>query len=124
MRILWKLSVIVLLGVAIQYTLARAAGEIDEAAFAFRVFVANLQGDRYDSSRLVDEAQRLFQRQCLRAQAAEGNPSHVQDVQLAFALDTEYPRAAGRPSPESISAGAEEAQEFSTLPRDSDASER
>ena len=81
MRALWKLSVIVLLGVAIQCVLVRWAGEIDEAAFVFRVLVARVQGIEADDPRLVEDAERLLHRQCARDAVAIDRRMH--DVALA-----------------------------------------
>lgn len=67
MRMLWKLGVIVLLGVAVQWVLVHAVDDIDEAGFVARIAIAKLCGQPCDSPQLVAEAEKLFQRQCERA---------------------------------------------------------
>ena len=66
MRVLWKFSVIVLLGVLTQVGLVHAANDIDEAVFVARVFFANQRGIRFDDPELLQAADRLFARQCQR----------------------------------------------------------
>jgi hypothetical protein len=66
MRVVWKFSVIVLVGVVIQCGLVRSANDIDEAAFVFRMFCAQRAGVPFDDPQLVEDAQRLLARQCKR----------------------------------------------------------
>jgi len=66
MRVIWKFSVIVLMGVVIQCGIVRSANDIDEAAFVFRMLCATSAGVPHDDPELIDEAQRLFRRQCER----------------------------------------------------------
>lgn len=80
MRIAWKLSIIVLLGILIQCGLIRAANEIDESAFAIRVFWATRAGMALDDPKLLDDAHRLIRRQRIRADATP--PSDVERERL------------------------------------------
>ena len=73
MRVLWKMSVIVLLGVGIQWGIGRWANDIDEAAFAFRVFCAGQAGVPFHDPELVGAAQRLFERRCRRSGFCAGS---------------------------------------------------
>ena len=66
MRILWKLSVMLLISGAVQCGLARSANEIDEAAFVLHLFCATSRGVPLDDPEMQEEATRLLRRQCWR----------------------------------------------------------
>ena len=86
MRAVWKLSVIVLLGVAVQCGVARWANEIDEAAFTLRVFCAGRAGVSFDDHELVTAARELFKRQRQREGYIEPAEARAEEeVVVAFA---------------------------------------
>jgi len=66
MRLVFKLAVVVLLGVLVQCGLVRFVGTLDEGLFVVRVMVAQAQGATLDDEMIMDEAVRLFERQCRR----------------------------------------------------------
>ncbi len=88
MRAVWKLSVIVLLGVAMQWGGVRWANEIDEAAFTLRVFCATSAGLPIDDEELITAAREMFKRQCRRDGFFElVDGCAEEEVALAFACE-------------------------------------
>ncbi|MDQ3440801.1 MAG: hypothetical protein M3478_10680 [Planctomycetota bacterium] len=87
MRLILKLSAILLLGVLAQCAIARCANELDGAAFVARVFVAQVRGAPADDYDLVIEASRLLERQCERRHVVVEKYWHDEDVQLASGDD-------------------------------------
>ena len=88
MRAVWKLSVIVLLGVAVQCGVVRWANEIDEAAFTIRVFCAASAGVPIDDEELITAAREMFRRQCRRDGFFELVDARAEEeVALAFACE-------------------------------------
>ncbi len=83
MRVIWKLAVIVMMAVVLQYGLVRSANDIDDAAFVFRMLCATSAGVPYDDPELIDEAQRLFRRQCDRG--GFKHPSEVERERFLIA---------------------------------------
>ena len=67
MRVLLKLSVIVLLAIGCQLALGVSEDQLDEAAFTARVLVANWRGVAIDSQELIDDAAAMLDRQQQRA---------------------------------------------------------
>jgi hypothetical protein len=67
MRLTWKLALLIAIGVGAQLLINRHANDIDEAAFAFRVFVAHLNGKTAADPDTMDMANALWRRQMLRA---------------------------------------------------------
>ena len=66
MRLVLKLAAVVLLGVLAQCALVRFVGTLDEGLFVVRVMVAQARGAQGDDEMIMDEAVRLFERQCRR----------------------------------------------------------
>ena len=88
MRAVWKLSVIVLLGVGVQCSLVRWADDIDEAAFTLRVFCAARAGVPFDDPELIAAANELFRRQCRRHGAFPVvEPREEEVLVVAFACE-------------------------------------
>jgi hypothetical protein len=72
MRVLLKLSAIILVGVMIQWAIGPGIDQLDQAAFDCRVGLAVLRGVRIDDPILIEEAAALFHRQCARDRARKG----------------------------------------------------
>jgi hypothetical protein len=87
MRIIWKLSAFVLLGVVMQCGIVRYADDVDEAMFIFRVGVACAQGAKIDDRELVIAASRLHRRRCERHNAGLQEYWDHRDTALASAND-------------------------------------
>ena len=87
MRIIWKLSAFVLLGVLLQCGIQRYADDLDEAMFILRVGVAQAQGVEIDDHELVVAAARLHRRRCERHNATVVEYWDHRDTALASAND-------------------------------------
>ena len=87
MRIIWKLSAFVLLGVLLQCGIMRYAEDLDETLFTVGVYAALAQGAEIDDPELVRAAARLHQRRCERRHAAVPEYWHHADTALASAND-------------------------------------
>jgi len=72
MRVLLKLSAIILVGVIIQWAIGPGLGQLDEAAFNCRVGMAVLRGVPIDDPTLIKEATAFMYRQCARDRARMG----------------------------------------------------
>jgi hypothetical protein len=89
MRLVFKLAAVVLLGVLAQWALVRFVGTLDEGFFIVRVMVAHAGGCQLDDEMIVDEALRLFERQCRRdgyippSLMREHPPEHVRVASAA-----------------------------------------
>ena len=90
MRVLWKLSVIVLCGVAVQWALTSAGrDEIDEGAFVLRVMRAQWAGVPVDDPKLLDDARQLLHRRCNRAGEPSSGELARETEMLASAFEVE-----------------------------------
>jgi hypothetical protein len=87
MRIIWKLSAFVLLGVVMQCGIVRYADDVDEAMFILRVGIARAQGAEIDDHELVIAASRLHRRRCERHNAGFLEYWDHRDAALASAND-------------------------------------
>ena len=87
MRIIWKLSAFMLLGVLLQCGILRYADDLDEAMFIVRVGVAQAQGAKIDDQELVVAASRLHRRRCERHRASLPEYWDHRDAVLASAND-------------------------------------
>ena len=85
MRIIWKLSAFVLLGVLLQCGILRYADDVDEAMFVIRVGIARAQGAQIDDAELVVAAARLHRRRCERNNATVLEYWDHSDASLASA---------------------------------------
>src|SRR4051812_1394975 len=63
MRLIWKLALLLSIGVGTQYAILRWMPEIEEARFAFRVYVAYLRGGTAADTDVMDLAIELRDRQ-------------------------------------------------------------
>jgi len=66
MRLLWKLALLVTIGVGMQVAIERYESELDEAWFATRVFCAHARGGTAADPELIDLATALTKRQYAR----------------------------------------------------------
>ena len=87
MRVIWKLSVFMLLGVLLQCGIVRYADDVDEAMFILRVGIARAQGVEIDDQELVVAAARLHRRRCERHRASLPEYWDHRDAVLASAKD-------------------------------------
>ena len=85
MRVIWKLSVFMLLGVLLQCGIVRYADDVDEAMFILRVGIARAQGVEIDDQELVVAAARLHRRRCERHNATVLEYWDHSDASLASA---------------------------------------
>jgi hypothetical protein len=63
MRLMWKLALLLAIGVGTQYAILRWMPEIEEARFALRVYVAYLRGGTAADTDVMDLAVELRDRQ-------------------------------------------------------------
>jgi hypothetical protein len=67
MRLTWKLALMLAIAVGAQILLVRYGGDLDEARFAVRVYVAHLCGGTAADAEVMDMAVELQDRQIARA---------------------------------------------------------
>jgi hypothetical protein len=87
MRVLLKLSAIVLVGVVIQWAIGPGMGTVDEAAFDCRVGIAVLRGVPIDDPSIIELANELLVRQYARDKARRiERMRHLEPEAVAAAL--------------------------------------